>query len=205
MANKLIIKQEKPQTPEQESDLENSVSQEPVQQQVDIQEQPKPEKPLQVSLKIRKGLDGRLMISDHDHIDVAYLPEKKKVVSFAKLDYSDIVYETQNRMFDFLVKKGICAPESIRGGNVYGSLEATILEPKDFDVPLEEILVLNLKKWMDKEKPALDMDKQYQEEFENMMTEPDEADSTELGEVPQEEDKGSIPRYASRRYIGGWW
>ena len=201
MANKLIIKQNQGQPEQQEQEVvDNTAAQPEVAEQVQT-----PEKPLQVSLKIRKGLDGRLLVSDHDHIDIAYLPDKKKIVSFAKLDYSDIVYETQNRLFNFLVKKGICSPETIRGGNVYGSLEATVLEAKEIDIPLEHILVLNLKKWLDKERPALDMDKQYEEEFNSMITDPDEQDSTELGEVPQEEDKGSIPRYASRRYIGGWW
>jgi hypothetical protein len=49
------------------------------------------------------------------------------------------------------------------------------------------------------------MDKEYEKSFTDMLTEPDDEDSTELGEVPQEEEKGTIPKYASRRYIGGWW
>ena len=73
---------------------------------------------LQVHLNMRRGLDGRLMVFDHDHIDIVLLPEKNKVVAFAKQDYSDIVYETQDRLFKFLINKGICAPESIKGGNV---------------------------------------------------------------------------------------
>ena len=162
-------------------------------------------KPLQVSLKIRRGLDGRLMITDHDHIDIVFLPDKQKVVSFSKLDFSDIVYETQDRLFKFLVDKGICAPESVQGGNVYGSIEAKVLPLKDKEIPVEHLLTLNLKKWLQKEMPALQMDKEYSEKFTDMLTEPDAEDSTELGEVPQEEDKGTIPKYASRRYIGGWW
>ena len=160
---------------------------------------------LQVSLKIRRGLDGRLMITDHDHIDIVLLPDKQKVISFAKQDFSDIVYETQNRLFDYLVDKGICAPESVQGGNVYGSLEAKILPLKESEIPIEHLFSLNIQKWLNKEMPALEMDKEYSERFTDMLTDPDSLDSTELGEVPQEEDKGSIPKYASRRYIGGWW
>jgi hypothetical protein len=160
---------------------------------------------LQVSLNIRRGLDGRLMITDHDHIDIVMLPDKQKIISFAKQDFSDIVYETQNRLFDYLVDKGICAPESVQGGNVYGSLEAKILTLKEPQIPIEHLFSLNIQKWLKKEMPALEMDKEYSEKFTDMLTEPDQSDSTELGEVPQEEDKGSIPRYASRRYIGGWW
>lgn len=160
---------------------------------------------LQVSLKIRRGLDGRLMITDHDHIDIVLLPDKQKVISFAKQDFSDIVYETQNRLFNYLVDKGICAPESVQGGNVYGSLEAKILPLKESEIPIEHLFSLNIQKWLNKEMPALEMDKEYSERFTDMLTDPDSLDSTELGEVPQEEDKGSIPKYASRRYIGGWW
>lgn len=160
---------------------------------------------LQVNLKIRRGLDGRLMITDHDHIDIVLLADKKKVVSFAKQDFSDIVYETQDRLFKFLVDKGICAPESVQGGNVYGSIEAKILPLKEPQIPIEHLFSLNIQKWLQKEMPALQADKEYSEKFTDYLTEPDAEDSTELGEVPQEEDKGTIPKYASRRYIGGWW
>lgn len=191
MAEKLIIK------PAQQPPSE------PMEQE-EVKQEPLKEPPMQVSLNMRKGLDGRLMISEHDHIDIVFLPEKQKIVTFAKKDFSDIIYETQNRFFNFLVKKGICSPETVRGGNVYGSLEAKVLTPKQ-EMPLEHLLSLNIKKWLDSEKPALEMDKEYTERFTNMLTDPSDEDSTELGEVPQEEEKGSIPKYATRRYIGGWW
>jgi len=161
---------------------------------------------LQVNLNIRRGLDGRLMISDHEHIDIVMLPEKNKVIAFAKLDYSDIIYETQNRLFQFLVDKGICDPKTIKGGHVYGSFEAEILPLKEKQIPIEHLFALNLQKWIHSELPALQMDKKYEESFTDMLTDPDENDSTELGEVPQAEEKGTIPaRLGNRRYIGGLW
>lgn len=160
---------------------------------------------LQVNLNIRRGLDGRLMMTDHDHIDIILMPDKKKIISFAKLDFSDIVYDTQSRLFDFLVNKGICTPESVQGGNVYGSIEAKIAPLEQTGIPIEQLVSLNIEKWLKKEMPALQMDKEYSEKFTDYLTEPEAEDSTELGEVPQEEDKGTIPKYASRRYIGGWW
>lgn len=197
---KLIIKgvsDQLPEAPEMDMDLAPPLSAEEPKQEI------LKEPPMQVSLLMRKGLDGRLIVYEHDHIDIVYLPEKNKVVAFAKQDYSDIIYETQNRLFDYLVKKGMCAPESVQGGNVYGSIEGKMLKSKD-DLPVEHLFVLNLKKWIDSEKPALEMDKQYNEKYTDMMTEPDMEDSTELGEVPQEEEKGSIPKYAHRRFVGGW-
>lgn len=165
----------------------------------------KEEMPPTVTLNMRRGFDGRLMIYEHDHIDIVYIPDKKKILAFAKRDYSDIIYETQDRLLSFLAKKGICSPESIRGGNVYGSLEAQVLEAPQQDFPTESLLVMNIKKWIDSEQPSLEMNRKYKEEFVDMLTDPDPEDSTELGEVPQDEKKGSIPKHASRRFVGGWW
>ena len=198
---KLIIKQgEELETPEMEQE---ATPQKPAEEKT-IFDDKKPEPPMQVALNMRRGLDGRLMICDHDHIDIVFLPDKNKLVAFAKKDFSDIIYETQTRLFDFLTKKGICAPESVRGGNVYGAFEVAVLQSKD-QIPVEQLLVLNIKKWLDSEQPAIEREKEYEEDFDKYLVEPDMADSTELGEVPQEEEKGSIPKYASRRYIGGWW
>jgi len=200
---KIVInskKEEEEQLPEPEL----QAKQEPVEEPNIFEKEEKPELPMQVSLNMRRGTDGRLMIFDHDHIDIVYLPEKMKLITFSKQDYSDIVYETQNRFFDYMSRKGLVSPEVVRGGNVYGSLEGVLMKPKE-ELPLEHLLVLNISKWLTKEKPALDMDKEYEKEFTAMLTEPDQEDSTELGEVPQEEMKGSIPKYASKRFIGGWW
>lgn len=200
MASKLIIKgvsDQLPEAPEMDMALTPPLPAEEPKQEI------LKEPPMQVSLLMRKGLDGRLIIYEHDHIDIVFLPEKNKVVAFAKQDYSDIIYETQNRLFQFLVNKGMCAPESIQGGNVYGSIEGKLFKSKD-NLPVEHLFVLNLKKWLDGEKPALEMDKRYNEKYTDMMTEPGMEDSTELGEVPQEEEKGSIPKYAHRRFVGGW-
>ena len=49
------------------------------------------------------------------------MPLKRKIVTFAKSEINDSVYEVQNRFFDFLKRKGLVEYESIRGGNVYGS------------------------------------------------------------------------------------
>ena len=194
---KLIIKGVSDQLPEAPIDAE--LTPPPALEEKPVLKEP----PMKVSLLMRRGLDGRLMIYEHDHIDIVFLPDKMKVVAFAKQDFSDIIYETQNRLFEFLVNKGMCAPESVQGGNVYGALEGKLLKSKD-NLPLEHLLVLNLRKWLDSERPALEMDKAYNDRFTDMLTEPEPEESTELGEVPQEEEKGSIPKYAHRRFVGGW-
>ena len=165
----------------------------------------KPQEPsFTMNFKLRKALDGSLMVFDHDHIDIIIVPQKMKIITFTKNgQYSDSEYAAQNRFFEFMKDKGMISPESIRGGNVYGSIEGKILKPT-MEIPVDQIILLNVGKWLEEEAPRIHFDQQYKEMQEEYYTEPSEEDSTELGEVPQEEEKGSIPKYQSRRYLGGW-
>jgi len=171
---------------------------------------PKVEGKLGANLNIRRTLDGNYYIYDHHYIDIILMPQKMKILTLpysesSKLSFSDLVYSTQDKFFDFLSRRGIIAPESIKGGNIFGSLEATILKPKDVGFPVDQLVLLNIASWIDEQRPALEFDKKYEEEFDNRLTDPEDEESTELGEVPQEKEKGSIPKNQSRRYLGGWW
>lgn len=163
--------------------------------------QPVNKNSIKMDLKIRRALDGNVMIFDHENIDIVISPKKLKVVAFAKGDFSDFVYAAQNRLFEFLVKKGVVDPQTIKGGHVYGSIEGTILKPMD-DIPLDQIVILNVGKWIEEERPAMEFDKHYEDEFNDYMTEPEPDDSTELGEVPQAEEKGTMSKLPIRRYTG---
>jgi hypothetical protein len=171
---------------------------------------PKVEGKLGANLNIRRTLDGNYYIYDHHYIDIILMPQKMKILTLpysesSKLSFSDLVYSTQDKFFDFLARRGIIAPESIKGGNIFGSLEATILKPKDVGFPVDQLVLLNIASWIDEQRPALEFDKKYEEEFDSRLTDPEDEESTELGEVPQEKEKGSIPKNQSRRYLGGWW
>jgi hypothetical protein len=170
----------------------------------------KPRGKLGAKLNIRKTLDGNYYIYDHHYIDIILMPEKMKILAIPysesnKIAFSDLVYHTQDKFFDHLGRKGIIAPETVKGGNIFGSMEASILKPKDTVIPLDELVLLNIASWIESQRPALEFDKKYEEEFDDRLTEPTDEESTELGEVPQESEKGSIPKYQSRRYLGGWW
>lgn len=192
-----------------DEEQESSKQQSAEQQFADKVEQ-KPNGKLDVKLKISKTLDGNYYIKDHNYIDIVLMPEKMKIVTFPyseknKISYNDLVYSTQDKLFDFLTRRGIIAPETVKGGNIFGSIEGSILKPKDTGIPLDQLVLLNISMWLDQQRPALEFDKKYEEEFDKRMTEPDDEESTELGEVPQESEKGSIPKYQNRRYLGGWW
>ena len=77
-----------------------------------------------ISLNARKSLDGNILIFDHDIMDIVIMPEKMKIITFPKNTMGDHVYNAQDRLFDFLGKKGVILLDSVQGGNIYGSMEA---------------------------------------------------------------------------------
>ena len=156
------------------------------------QEEVKQEPQATVSMNIRKTLDGNYMIFDHPEIDIAILPETNKVVTFAKEKHGKHVYEAQDRLFSFLRNKGVIQLGSVQGGNVYNSLEAVIPESKVEGVDSTQSVLYNISKFLEEEKPYYEYVKAYHDQFEEELIEPDAEHSTELGEVPQEETKGSI-------------
>ena len=160
---------------------------------------------LEFKLDMRRALNGDLMIFDHADIDIVVMLESKKIVAFAKDLMSEVVYGAESRLFDHLKKKGIVAFDSIQGGNVYGSLEAKILNSKDLDSVKASLYEIS--QWMDTERPHFKSLETYDEMMDDTLTHPDENNSTELGEVPQETEKGSIMQntifspYAYGRYL----
>lgn len=159
--------------------------------------------PLKLGLRARKSLDGTIMITDHYVIDMAIAPGTNKVLTFPKKSYTDDVYAAQNRLFDHLTKAGIIDRESVQSGAVHGSLEGNILESEQA-LPTVDLTLLSIGKFIEKEKPEYMFQEAYDEEIDDMYTEPDDEDSTELGEVPQDAHKGSIqdsPAY-TYNYLG---
>ena len=145
---------------------------------------------LEFGLEFRSALNGDLMILDHKDIDIVIQPKNNKVVTFAKQMMSDAVYGAESRLLEFLRAHGIIEFDSIQGGNVYGSLEGTIMESSSHDA-IKSTLV-NISEWMKTEQPYLQGTTAYEEMEDDALLDPSNADSTELGEVPQSEKKGSI-------------
>ena len=145
-----------------------------------------------VELKARKSLDGDIMIFDHPEIDIIVSGKKNKVLALSKEQYGDHVYATQSRFFEFLSKKGIIDTATIRGGNVYGSLEGVLLEsldPEQSD-PVQGA-IYSIAKFFHNEAPYYQSIQRYEIEIEQELLEPDDEDSTELGDVPHERTKGA--------------
>ena len=147
-------------------------------------------------LNLRRALNGDLMIFDHADIDIIVLLEKKKIVAFAKDMMSEVVYGAENRLFTYLRKQGVIAYDSIQGGNVYGSMEGLLLERKDEGEPEAfDYVLYQISEWMKSEKPHTDFMDSHDEMMDDALLNPDEENSTELGEVPHEEEKGGIRQH----------
>jgi len=145
---------------------------------------------LEFKLKMRRALNGDLMIFDHSDIDIVIMLEESKVVAFAKDLMSEVVYGAESRLFQHLKKAGIIAYDSIQGGNVYGSLEGKILNSTELD-PIKAS-IYEISRWMDEERPYIASIESHEEMMDDALIDPQGDDATELGDVPHEEEKGSI-------------
>jgi len=165
---------------------------EPKDIKIKVGEQEEPPKiEASVKLNARRSLDGNVLIFDHKHIDIVLMPKKKKVVAFAKDIYGDQVYEAQNRLFHFLRKKGIIDYDSVQGGNIHASMEAKMLESKDYNATQQTLFAVG--KFIEEERPMFEFEKAYDEEFERKLAEPGPEESTDFDpEKYHDDQKGSI-------------
>ena len=151
---------------------------------------------MQIELNARRTLDGNVMILDHSEIDIILMPEKNKVVTFAKDKLGDEVYETQDRLFKFLIKSGVIDFNSVQGGNIFSSMEADILESKDYNS--FQMTLFAISKFITEERPYMEFEKEFNREEEERLAEPGPEDSTEWDPDQYHDSvKGSLPPYAA--------
>lgn len=157
------------------------------------EEAPAVEKP-QASMEMvaRKTLDGNIMILDHIDLDIVVIPSSNKVLTISKGALSEDVYDTQDRLFRYLTRKGVIDPASIRSGNVYGSMEAAYVAESYNGSDSTQVVIFDIGKFIEEERAYFEYDDRHKEEITSMMTDPAAEDSTELGAVPQKAKKGSI-------------
>lgn len=150
---------------------------------------------LQKEVQISKTLSGDFLMREHPELDIVIMPSKFKILALPKHEQSDHVYDHQERLFNYMVKKGVVLPESITSGNVYGSLQGIYPQQSPGGEDVVQVVVYNLANFIEDEMPIVDKEKEYEDRMEKALLEPETKDSTELGEVPQEPFKGSIPKY----------
>tara|TARA_R110000824_G_scaffold367209_1_gene556349 strand:- start:402 stop:926 length:525 start_codon:yes stop_codon:yes gene_type:complete len=147
---------------------------------------------VQRKIAVKKSLNGDLMFLSHPHINVIVKKEQNKILVFAKdSKYTDEAYAAMKRLLTYLASTGLIGFDSIKGGNVYASLEGVLLEP-DSERSVLQLVTFHIGEWLNKESTEV-YDAYYQEEVEEYYLDPTDEDSTALGEVPQEAHKGVLP------------
>jgi len=147
-----------------------------------------------VELKIRRTLSGDILILDHEDIDIVLVSEKRKCIAFPKDDMSDRVYASQDRMFKFLATRGIISHSTIRGGNVFGAMEAEIYESQVPGIDEEQAFLYTVHEYLQSERPYFKISGRYEDERLASLLQPSDENSTELGDVPQDVVKGAQGR-----------
>ena len=151
------------------------------------------------NLNARRSLDGDIIVRDHPDIDIVVMTTNKKVIAFPKENLTNEVYQTQNKLFDFLAKKGVIAPDSVQGGNLHGSMEAKILENDDLNVI--SVALINVANFIDEEKPYFDYMDAFEKEQDRRLTAPSEEESSEYDPGRHSDTKGTLrPIYIRSPY-----
>lgn len=145
-----------------------------------------------LEMDIRKSISGDLLIFDHGDIDIVLSPTQNKVIAFPKEIMSDYVYGAQNRLFTYLRKRGMIIPESITAGSFYGSFEARMEEAKNPEISASKLTLVNISNFITEERPYFESTEAIISMTDDEYVDPDNEDSTELGEVPQAVKQGSI-------------
>jgi hypothetical protein len=157
----------------------------PVPEPIKVTIKPKgPPPTVTLELDVRKSLSGDLMI--------VLSGKDKKVTAFPKQTMTDFTYGAQNRLFAHLARKGIIMPESIQGASYYGAMEAQLQEAADGKLNAAKFALVSIERFIKEEKPYYENIEADVAGFEEEYTDPDKTDSTELGEVPQRDEQGSI-------------
>ena len=147
---------------------------------------------IRLEMDIRKSINGDLMIFDHGDIDIVLSTSTNKVTAFPKESLNDLVYGAQNRLFSFLQKKGIVVSESIQAGAFCGAMEAQLQKPFKESIDAAKLTLVNLNSFIEDERPYFESMEAMIAMDDDELLYPDKSDSTELGEVPQATEQGSI-------------
>jgi len=146
----------------------------------------------EISFKLmtRSAVNGDIMILDHKDIDIVLQQSDGKILTFAKETISDYTYGAEARLMEYMRSQGVLEYDSIQGGNIYGSLEGQLMTSEEVEVNKVALKVIS--EWMTTEESYMKGTTAYDDMSDDHLLSPDGEFSTELGEVPAAEKKGSI-------------
>jgi hypothetical protein len=181
---------------EQEPDKITISVAEPEVTSIEVEVEPIPTQ--RISLDIRRTLDNNYIVYDHPLFDIIVNPDKKKIMTFEKKKAKTPAYPHQDAFFDYLKRRGVILADTVKGGNIFGSIEATYPANKKIDVV--KTVLLNIFTFFRDELPKLKSALDYDFETDRMLVDPDAEDSTEYGEVPQQKKKGTMDPFYTQYY-----
>ncbi|NJN98644.1 MAG: hypothetical protein HC875_33415 [Anaerolineales bacterium] len=99
-----------------------------------------------------------------------------------------------------MVRRGIIDPGTIKSGGAYASLEGSYNEPLE-QIEITHLLLLNIYKFMVAELPDVEFRDYLKKKQEEFFANPDDFESTELGEIPAKQDVGGNGINAYKNYL----
>lgn len=138
---------------------------------------PEPAK-IVLPVNVKKTLDGNILIKDHPLIDIMIMPSNNKIVTLPKDDKYRDTYPAQKELYDLLKSFGLIVYDSVQGGSVYGSLEATY--PNNDKVDSLSAILVGIYKLLQQHEEYSKIQRDYEETFEDTLTDPDEGEYTDF-------------------------
>lgn len=152
--------------------------------------------------QISKTLDGNLLIGDHEQVYFVLSPEKRKITLISKQDLKDDFFMVQKRFLEFAFKYGMIVMGSESSGYLPGMFEFSYPESEKHDSV--KVMLRLISMFITKEKEIYNRINAHEEEMEKLLLDPDDENSTELGEVPHEEKKGVKTNNPYSNYMNSW-
>jgi uncharacterized protein YjbI with pentapeptide repeats len=158
----------------------------------------------EIQLDINKTISGNLVIDDSPDYQIMINPKNRKIITFPKETFSDGNENRQLEFFNFLLRQSAVKHDSVQSGFVFGSYDA--LYPEGEEENSLNYLLYCISEFFKVKIPELKKEEEYAEKRREFILEPDDEHSTDLGDVPHEERKGSIhhdlrPNYTYSYYL----
>ena len=156
-----------------------------------------------VKLKARKSLDGNIIISDHQLMDLVLVPAKNKVLMVPRPGFGQETYYKQKDFYSSLSRRGVFAGP-LEGGNVHGVFEAKLGVSEDLSSI--QVALLEIERYFKQEAVEEGFGEDFENEIEDRFINPDDEDSTEFGEIPPEEETRANATYLPppHQHYGGY-
>ena len=150
------------------------------------------------------ALDGNVIISDHQLMDLVLIPAKNKVLMVPRPGFGQETYYKQKDFFSALSRRGVFTGP-LEGGTVHGVFEAKLGVSEELSSV--QVALLEIERYFKQEAVEEGFGEDFDTELEDRFINPDDEQSTEAGEIEPEEDSRARQNSAPpvQHYGGYWW